>query len=169
MKAKSFDGMTCSIAAALEAVGDRWAFLILRDLSLGVSRYDELRASTGMPTTTLAGRLKHLESSGLVERRPYQDNPPRADYVLTPRGHDLWKVLIALREWGDRWVASARGGPPVELVDRESGRPLSLALVDAETGEIAVRRRAVARAGPGADETVRFRLAGGRPGKEPRP
>lgn len=76
MRAKSFAGMTCSVAGALEAIGDRWAVLLLRDLALGLSKYDELQASTGMPNTTLSSRLKHLESTGLVERRPYQDNPP---------------------------------------------------------------------------------------------
>ena len=148
MRAKSFAGMTCSVAGALEAIGDRWAVLLLRDLSLGLSRYDELQASTGMPTTTLSTRLKHLEGSGLVERRPYQDNPPRHEYRLTDKGRDLWKVLTALREWGDRWDANGLGASTIELVDDQTGRPLVLALVDQETGEAVPQSRARLRPGP---------------------
>lgn len=155
MKAKSFSGMRCSIAGALELIGDRWALLIIRDLSLGLSRYDDLRASTGIPAATLAARLKHLGASGIVERVRYQERPPRDEYRLTRMGRDLWKVSVALREWGDRWDASGFGAPTVETVDRETGRPLMLALVDAETGQAVPLDRAILRPGPGADDTVR--------------
>lgn len=155
MKPKSFAGMRCSIAGALELIGDRWALLIIRDLSLGLSRYDDLRASTGIPAATLAARLKHLSASDIVERVRYQERPPRDEYRLTPKGRDLWKVSVALREWGDRWDASGFGQPAIEMVDRETGRPLVLALVDAETREAVPRDRIRLRAGPGADDTVR--------------
>ncbi|MDP3766794.1 MAG: winged helix-turn-helix transcriptional regulator, partial [Dehalococcoidia bacterium] len=68
MRPKSFAGMRCSIAGALEMIGDRWAILLLRDLALGLHRYDDLRRNTGIPTTTLATRLRNLEAHGLVER-----------------------------------------------------------------------------------------------------
>lgn len=154
MKAKSFSGMRCSMAGALEAVGDRWALLLIRDLSLGLRRYDELRTSTGIPPATLAARLTHLVEGGLVERVRYQERPPRDEYRLTDKGHDLWKVTVALREWGDRWDASGFG-VPMEMVDRETGRPLRLTLVDAETGEAVPIGRAALRPGPGADDAVR--------------
>lgn len=155
MKPKSFAGMRCSIAGALEAIGDRWALLLIRDLSLGLSRYDDLRESTGIPAATLAARLKHLAAAGIVERVRYQERPPRDEYRLTPKGRDLWKVSVALREWGDRWDASGFGQPTVEMIDGETGRPLVLALVDAETGQAVPRKRARLRPGPGADDTVR--------------
>lgn len=154
MKAKSFSGMRCSMAGALEAVGDRWALLLIRDLSLGLRRYDELRASTGIPPATLAARLTHLVEGGLVERVRYQERPPRDEYRLTDKGHDLWKVTVALREWGDRWDASGFG-VPMEMVDRDTGHPLRLSLVDAETGENVPIERATLRPGPDADDTVR--------------
>jgi DNA-binding HxlR family transcriptional regulator len=155
MKSKSFAGMRCSIAGALELIGDRWALLVIRDLSLGLRRYDDLRSSTGIPAATLAARLKHLEAGGIVERARYQDRPPRDEYRLTPKGRDLWKVSVALREWGDRWDASGYGQPTVETVDRDTGRPLKLSLVDTETG-LAVRPSQVRlRAGPGADDAIR--------------
>lgn len=159
MRSKSFSGMTCSIAGALEAVGDRWGFLLLRDLLLGLSRYDEFLASTGIPAQTLADRLRHLEASGLVIRRPYQERPPRDEYALTPKGRDFWVTVNALREWGDRWGAHGAEGPPLELIDVGSGRRLRLALVDAGTGACVAPERAVARAGPGADALVAYRLS----------
>ncbi|CAD7340112.1 helix-turn-helix transcriptional regulator [Sphingomonadales bacterium 56] len=155
MKTKSFSGMRCSIAGALELIGDRWALLVIRDLSLGLARYDDLRASTGIPAATLAARLKHLAASGIVERVRYQDHPPRDEYRLTPKGRDLWKVSVALREWGDRWDASGFGEPAIEMVDRQSGHPLTLALIDAETSEVVPLQRARLRPGPGADEAIR--------------
>lgn len=158
MKPKSFAGMRCSIAGALELIGDRWALLVIRDLSLGLSRYDDLRASTGIPAATLAARLKHLVEHGIVERVRYQERPPRDEYRLTVKGRDLWKVNVALREWGDRWDASGFGAPTIEMVDRETGRPVVLALVDAETGVAVPGDRVHLRAGPGADASTRQRL-----------
>lgn len=155
MKPKSFAGMRCSIAGALELVGDRWALLVIRDLSLGLRRYDDLRASTGIPAATLAARLKHLEAGGIVERVQYQDRPPRDEYRLTGKGRDLWKVSVSLREWGDRWDASGFGQPTMEMVDRETGRPVVLGLVDAGTGDPVPFDRVRLRPGPGADEAVR--------------
>ena len=155
MKPKSFAGMRCSIAGALELIGDRWALLVISDLSLWLRRYDDLRASTGIPAATLASRLKHLETGGIVERVRYRERPPRDEYRLTAKGRDLWKVSVALREWGDRWDASGYGAPTVETIDRETGRPLVLALVDAETGAAVPRERARLRPGPGADDAIR--------------
>lgn len=155
MKSKSFAGMRCSIAGALEHIGDRWSFLVIRDLFFGMTRYDDLRTSTGIPAATLAARLKHLESSGIVERVQYQERPPRDEYRLTPKGRDLWKVSLALREWGDRWDASGFGQPTVETYDQKSGRPLVLGLVDPATGKSVPAHRSGLRPGPGADETVR--------------
>lgn len=161
MKPKSFVGMRCSIAGALELIGDRWSLLLIRDLSLGLSRYDDLRESTGIPAATLAARLKHLTQHGIVEKCRYQERPPRDEYRLTAKGRDLWKVSVALREWGDRWDATGFGSPTVETIDRETGRPLILALVDAETGAAVPRDRIQFRPGPGADDSAHalFHLA----------
>lgn len=159
MKSKSFQGMACSIAGALEAVGDRWAFLILRDLSLGLVRYDELKQSTQIPNTTLSERLKHLEHTGLIEARPYQDNPPRFEYLLTDKGREFGLVLFALAQWGDRWDAAGTGAPPVQFVDHKTGRRVKLAIVDAKSGERVPAEQVEARPGRGADDLVRWRLA----------
>lgn len=162
MKSKSFRGMACSIAGALEAAGDRWAFLIMRDLSLGLARYDELKQSTGIPNTTLSERLKHLEQAGMVSSHAYQDNPPRYEYALTRKGREFGLVLLALAQWGDKWDAAETGAPPVSFVAGETGRRVKLSLVDAKSGEPVDVRRVEARAGPGADALVHWRLTRGR-------
>jgi DNA-binding HxlR family transcriptional regulator len=158
MKSKSFEGMACSIAGVLEAIGDRWAVLILRDLSLGLSRYEDLRRSTGVTNATLSDRLKHLEDNELVERRQYQTNPERYEYVLTPKGRDTILVLQALVQVGDRWAVSGDAGPPLKFVDRKTGHPVKLAMVDNETGQRVRTQDLQPQEGPGADELIRWRL-----------
>lgn len=158
MKTKSFAGMRCSVAGALEIIGDRWTLLLLRDLGLGLSRYDDFRKSCGIPTTTLSKRLQSLEAHGVVQRTRYSERPPRDEYHLTEKGRDLWTVTTALREWGDRWDASGYGAPTVEVVDRDTDRKLRLALVDPETGQVVPRNRIRLRPGPGADDRVRTLL-----------
>ena len=158
MKSKSFEGMACSIAGVLEAIGDRWAVLILRDLSLGLSRYEDLRRSTDVTNATLSDRLRHLEDHKLVERRQYQTNPERYEYVLTVKGRDILLVLQALLQVGDKWAVSGDAGPPLRFVDRKTGHPVKLARVDDETGQRVRLQDVQPQAGPGADELVRWRL-----------
>jgi DNA-binding HxlR family transcriptional regulator len=159
MRVKSFAGMRCSIAGALEAVGDRWAFLILRDLSLGLRRFDDFQHSALIPTTTLARRLKHLQKTGLIEKTLYRGNPPRFEYRLTLKGREFVLVLIALMQWGDRWNVSGAGGPPVIPVSRESHHRVKLALLDSTSGQQISLDRIIPRTGAGADKTVRWRLS----------
>ncbi|WP_027582676.1 helix-turn-helix domain-containing protein [Bradyrhizobium sp. Ai1a-2] len=158
MRSKSFEGMVCSIAGVLEAVGDRWAMLILRDLGLGLRRYDDLRKSTGVTHATLSDRLKHLEQNELIERRLYQTGPDRYEYVLTPKGVDVILVIQALAQVGDKWQIAGEQGPPLKFVDQSTGRAVKLALVDEKSGEVVRPRDVRPQAGPGADDLVRWRL-----------
>lgn len=161
MRAKSFAGMACSIAGALEAIGDRWALLIVRDLSLGLERHEQLLSSLDISPTTLSDRLRHLEAHGLIERKRYSDHPPRDAYALTAKGRELGLVTLALAQWGDRWDLSGRGAPPVDFIDETSGHKVKLALVDAKTGEPVNPKQVRARPGRGADERARWRIAQG--------
>jgi DNA-binding HxlR family transcriptional regulator len=158
MRSKSFEGMVCSIAGVLDTVGDRWALLILRDLSLGLSRYEDLRKSTGVTHATLSDRLKHLEENELIERRQYQSGPDRYEYVLTLKGRDVILVLQALAQVGDKWAIAGDAGPPMKFINRNSGRSVKLALVDERSGEIVRPKDVRPQPGPGADELVRWRL-----------
>lgn len=156
MRSKSFQGMTCSIAGVLDAVGDRWALLILRDLSLGLRKYEELRKSTGVTHATLSDRLKHLEDNELIERRRYQARPDRYEYLLTRRGTDMILVLQALAQVGDKWAVT--GDAPLKFINGNSGHPVKLALVDVKSGELVRLQDVRPQAGPGADDLVRWRL-----------
>jgi DNA-binding HxlR family transcriptional regulator len=158
MRSKSFDGMVCSIAGVLDAVGDRWAMLILRDLGLGLSKYEDLRRSTGVTHATLSDRLKHLEEHGLIERRQYQAGPDRYEYILTRKGTDIILVIQALAQVGDKWQITGEDGPPLKFVNRNSGRAVKVALVDEKSGEVVRLRDICPQAGPGADDLVRWRL-----------
>ncbi len=159
MRLKGFEGMRCSIAGVLDAVGDRWALLILRDLSLGLSKYEELRKSTGVTHATLSDRLKHLEDNQLIERRQYQSRPARYEYLLTRKGGDIILVLQALAQVGDKWAITGDAGPLLKFINGNSGRPVKLALVDIKSGEMVRLRDVRPQAGPGADELVRWRVA----------
>jgi DNA-binding HxlR family transcriptional regulator len=95
----------CPIACSLDLLGDRWTLLIIRDLLWGKSRYGAFAVSPeGIPTNILADRLARLEQAGVIKSTPYQQNPPRHDYALTPKGLDLKPVLAALVKWGKRHV-----------------------------------------------------------------
>jgi DNA-binding HxlR family transcriptional regulator len=111
----------CSIADALEVVGERWSLLVLRELGFGVHRFKDIQVNTGAPRETLALRLRKLEEAGVIERRRYCDRPPRDEYVLTAAGRDLLPVLTALREWGQRHVTPARHDGPRALPDPQAG------------------------------------------------
>ena len=113
MQRTSFEAMDCSVAQCLEVVGEWWSLLIVRDAFLGVRRFDDFQARLGISRNILNQRLGHLVEHGVLQRVPYQDNPPRAEYRLTEKGRDLWHVVTAMRQWGDRWAAP--NGPPVEI------------------------------------------------------
>lgn len=114
MHRTSFAAMHCSLARTLEVIGEWWSPLILRDLYLGVTRFDDLATDLGLSRNLLTTRLDGLVAAGIVERRPYQEKPIRNDYVLTQAGRELVPVIMALTNWGDRWVAPP-GGPPVRF------------------------------------------------------
>jgi DNA-binding HxlR family transcriptional regulator len=99
----------CGIADALSVVGDRWALLVVRELGLGVHRFNDIQANTGAPRDSLATRLRQLQESGLVTRHRYNDHPPRDEYVLTDAGKALGPALAALRSWGETYVGTENG------------------------------------------------------------
>ncbi|MEA2720693.1 MAG: hypothetical protein QOJ39_2557 [Candidatus Eremiobacteraeota bacterium] len=110
---KTFGSRPCSIARTLDVVGDWWTLLVLRDVFRGMHRFDELQTSLGIATNVLTLRLKRLADAGILERRAYQEHPPRYEYVATDKGHDLYPVLLALLQWGDRHM---RGDDPAPRV-----------------------------------------------------
>ncbi|MET8324701.1 helix-turn-helix domain-containing protein [Streptomyces sp. NPDC005181] len=106
-------GRPCSAAATLQVVGEKWALLAVREIFFGNHRFEAIARNTGAPRDRLAARLRSLEQAGVVERRPYNERPPRYEYHLTEAGRDLAPVIRALLDWGDRWVHEE---PPVVMV-----------------------------------------------------
>lgn len=102
MRRASFSGMNCSVAQTLEVVGEWWTLLIIRDALFGVTRFDDFSTRLGIARNVLTQRLDTLVEHGILIRDPYQDNPVRYDYRLTDKGRDLWTVINALRQWGDK-------------------------------------------------------------------
>ncbi|WP_019927705.1 helix-turn-helix domain-containing protein [Nocardia sp. BMG111209] len=120
--AAELPGRPCSIATALSIVGERWALLAIREISLGNRRFGTIAAGTGAPRDILTARLRALESAGILYRTQYSEHPPRFEYRLTTAGRDLQPVLTALRLWGDRWLAEE---PPV-VFEHECGTPITV-------------------------------------------
>lgn len=96
----------CSVANAIDLIGDRWSLLILRDAFFGVRRFDDFCEDLGISRNVLTSRLELMAETGVLETRSYQDNPPRHEYRLTEKGRDLFDVLMALWRFGDRWDPS---------------------------------------------------------------
>lgn len=111
---KKVNPRECSIADALELVGQRWALLIVRELSHGMHRFDQIVHRTGAPRDILTVRLRALEAAGVIRRERYSTNPPRFEYHLTESGWELCDVLLMLMQWGDRHLNA--DDPPLRLV-----------------------------------------------------
>ena len=124
----------CSLAAALDVIGERWSLLALREIGYGVHRFARIAGYTGVSRDILADRLRKLEAAGVIERRQYSEHPPRYEYHLTEAGRELFPVTLALRQWGDKWAVDTPAitrrhtcGQPVQvdLVCHHCGRPVT--------------------------------------------
>lgn len=146
---QSFAAICCSIARAVDVVGQRWTPLILRDMFAGMTRFEDIRRDLGIASNVLAARLEELERNGVVERRQYHDRPARYEYVLTVKGRDLYPVIATLLAWGDKWLAGA-SGPPALTVHADCGHVTTAKTVCAKCGGELNADTAIAAAGPGA-------------------
>jgi DNA-binding HxlR family transcriptional regulator len=143
----------------LEVVGEWWSMLILRDCFLGVTRFDDFQRRLGISRNILQQRLTRLVEAGVLDRVPYQDHPPRHEYRLTAKGRDLWPVVNAMREWGDRYAAPS--GPPLQLVHKDCGAVTHTTVVCLACGEPIAARDVTAIAGPGRPQPGRVRERAG--------
>jgi DNA-binding HxlR family transcriptional regulator len=149
MRRTSFQGINCSVAQTLEVVGEWWTMLIIRDAFLGVTRFDRFQERLGISRNILTDRLDNLVEHGVLERQPYQENPVRYDYTLTEKGQDLWLVVTAMRQWGDKWEAP--GGAPVVLSHDSCGHVSEVVPTCSHCGETIVWGSRQVLPGPGAD------------------
>jgi len=132
MQRKSLGEMQCPVARSLERVGEWWSIMILRDSFCGLTRFDEFEKSLGIAPNMLTRRLTGLVEAGLLERRQYNERPPRFEYVLTERGRDFQPVLATLMAWGNKHFAPE--GASVVIVNRETGELADPVVVDRVSG-----------------------------------
>ncbi|HEX4248133.1 MAG TPA: helix-turn-helix domain-containing protein [Pseudonocardia sp.] len=163
MQRTQFGDMACSIARTLDVIGEPWSPLILRDIYVGMNRFEQIQQDLGISRKVLTERLKWLVESGVLERHAYSQRPPRHEYRLTTKGIELCDLLLVMVRWGDRWMAG-EAGPPVlyrhhtcgkishvELHCSECGEPMRAADVDVEPGPGAAVGSA---GGPGVSRSV---------------
>ncbi|HUC26042.1 MAG TPA: helix-turn-helix domain-containing protein [Streptosporangiaceae bacterium] len=146
-----FDTANCNIAAALEVVGEKWTFLVLREAFNGIRRFDDMQRRTGAPRQVLSSRLARLVAEGILRKVPYQESGQRSrnEYRLTEKGIELYPMIAALLAWGDKYAA-APGGPAVELTHRDCGAPVSLQLACSHGHVLGSARDVTPIPGPGA-------------------
>ena len=144
---RDYVDQNCSVARALEVVGERWSLLIVRDAFLGRTRFDQFQESLGIARNVLTDRLSRLVAEGVLERVRYSERPERYEYVLTEKGKQLRVAIAALRQWGDSYLSPQ---PPTLLRTKAGGEPVVAAFVPAGAANILSPDEVVSVPGPGA-------------------
>lgn len=149
-EALSWSAENCTLGRAMDVLGEKWTILVVREVFLGIRRFEDLRVRTGIPRQVLANRLAALVAHGILRRHPYQEPGERVreEYRLTEKGLDLYPVLGAILAWGDRYLGDAEG-PPIVLTHRGCCEPLRVELRCAG-GHRPTPRETVTTVGPGA-------------------
>src|ERR1700712_112974 len=158
MLRNDYPDQSCSVAKSLEVIGERWTLLIVREVMRRRRRFGEIQDSLGIARNVLSARLQHLVAEGILERRAYQESPPRHEYFLTAKGLDLWPALIALRGWGDRY-STGPDGPPSLILHKNCGGEVSDRGICERCGEVLNARDAeeassARRGDAGGDKTT---------------
>jgi DNA-binding HxlR family transcriptional regulator len=146
---RDYDDQVCSIARTLGVVGDRWTLLVLRDLVLGLHRFEQLLISLGVASNVLSDRLNRLVAEGILERVRYSERPERFEYHLTRKGRELGVALIALMQWGDRYISEK----PPRIARRRSDKSRVSARLIARDGSVVTSDELELVPGPGLEPT----------------
>lgn len=149
MQRTDFGQMHCSIARSLGILGESWTPLVLRDLLLGFTQFDEIRQDLGISTNILTDRLRRLVEHEVVERKPYGNHSNRYEYKLTPKGEDAIPIILAMVAWGDRWE-TGKTGPPTVIVHEDCGHPTKTVMHCSECGDELHLEALSYRRGPGS-------------------
>ncbi len=157
MKRTSYEQMTCPIARTLERVGEWWSILIIRDAAAGATKFDEFQRGLGISPNILSRRLATLVDNGFLEKHMYSESPPRMEYRLTDRGREFEAVLQILASFGNEHFAD--DGISLQVVNRRTGKPAKLMVVDANTGRRTTRPDYEFMAGPAANAAMKAKYA----------
>jgi DNA-binding HxlR family transcriptional regulator len=157
LKPDKFDPQRRSIGHILDTIGEGWSILIVREAFMGVRRFEEFQGRLGIARNILTARLKKLCEYEIFSRVPVKEGAKRHEYRLTTKGRDMLPLLIALTQWGDKWVFG-ENNEPLLFVDREQGKPISTVVVRSEKGEILRPRDIMIQPGPGSTPETRKRI-----------
>jgi DNA-binding HxlR family transcriptional regulator len=147
MKRTRFDDAPCPIARSTDLMGDWWTPVVMREVFFGCRRFEQFEERLHLSRNTLTQRLNRLVEDGMLERVPYQERPPRYEYVLTDKGRAFWDVLAAMWRFGEDWLFSPESPPPLKLTRAADGSDVRYGVVDTlsgervEASELRVRRR----------------------------
>jgi DNA-binding HxlR family transcriptional regulator len=146
-----YDTTNCTIGAAVDMIGEKWTFLVLREAFSGVRRFADMQRRTGAPRQILSDRLARLVDEGLMRKVPYREDGQRSrlEYKLTDKGMDLYPILVALMHWGDQYAAGP-AGPMTTLTHRDCGEPISVQVTCAAGHPVGSAREVTMLPGPGA-------------------
>ena len=156
-KPEKFDPFRRSVGHVLDIIGEGWSILIIREAFLGTRRFEEFQGRLGIARNILTSRLKKLCANEILDRVPVKAGAKRHEYILTRKGKDMMPLLIALTQWGDKWVFG-EDNEPVIFLDREQGEPISQVQVYSAGGEVLRPRDIMVQAGPGATPETRKRI-----------
>lgn len=159
VKRTTHEESMCGVARPLDAIGDGWSLLIIRDAFGGLRRFGEFQKSLGLAKNILAARLRHLVAHGILEAVEAPDGGAHLEYVLTDKGLGVFPLLVALRQWGDEYFFEP-GEPRAALVDKKSGRPVKALELHAQDGRLLRQKDTVVRL-PSPEKKGR-RVASGR-------
>ena len=157
MTRNKLDSLNCSVAHALDRIGEWWTMLILREAFFGTRRFEDFQRHLGIARNILTIRLCKLCDSGILERVPVKDGARRQEYRLTNMGRDLLPILVALTQWGDRWILGSEG-VPIKYIHRATGEEIADVTIRARDGQPLRARDILLIPGPGATEETRARL-----------
>lgn len=157
LKPEKFDPFRRSVGHVLDIIGEGWSILIIRESFLGTRRFEEFQSRLGIARNILTARLKKLCANEILDRVPVKEGAKRHEYRLTTKGRDMMPLLVALTQWGDKWVFGENNEPLI-FIDREHGDPISRIEVYSAEGEVLRPRDIIVKAGPGATNEARTRI-----------
>lgn len=157
LKPEKYDPLKRSVGHVLDIIGEGWSILIIREAFLGTRRFEEFQGRLGIARNILTARLKKLCANEILDRVPVKEGAKRHEYILTAKGKDMMPLLVALTQWGDKWIYGEEN-KPVIFLDREQGQPIPQVQVYSARGEALRPRDVMITAGPGATPEARERI-----------
>lgn len=157
LKPEKYDPLKRSVGHVLDIIGEGWSILIIREAFLGTRRFEEFQGRLGIARNILTARLKKLCANEILDRVPVKEGAKRHEYILTAKGKDMMPLLVALTQWGDKWVYGEEN-KPIIFLDREQGQPIPHVQVYSARGEVLRPRDVMIKAGPGATPEARERI-----------